>query len=202
MTVDDVAPLIGAEVQKAVAAIPVAKDGKDGVGLAGALIDRDGSLVLTLSDGAVKSLGPVVGRGVDMADVAKLVNAELAIWPRPKDGVDGVGFDELDLVFVDQRPVLRFVRGEQVKEFPLHTPAYQGVYKEGTAYKKGDGVSYAHAYWIARDDTAAKPGVGETPWIMAVKGRDGREGKQGPQGIQGLKGKDGRDLTDLSGRTW
>jgi hypothetical protein len=37
-------------------------DGKDGVGLAGALIDRDGSLVVTLTNGEVKSLGSVVGK--------------------------------------------------------------------------------------------------------------------------------------------
>jgi hypothetical protein len=59
VSVDDVAPLIAAEVAKAVAAVPVAKDG---VGMSGGLIDRDGNLVVTLTDGTVKNLGPVVGK--------------------------------------------------------------------------------------------------------------------------------------------
>ncbi|SEM53810.1 integrin beta 3 [Sphingomonas gellani] len=43
-------------------------DGRDGVGMAGALIDRAGNLVLTLTDGTVRELGVVVGRdGVDGA---------------------------------------------------------------------------------------------------------------------------------------
>src|SRR5690606_22630414 len=37
------------------------KDGKDGVGLADALIDADGRLVLTMTDGTTKALGVVKG---------------------------------------------------------------------------------------------------------------------------------------------
>lgn len=59
VTVDELAPLVVSEVEKAVSKIPVPKDG---VGVAGALIDRSGELVVTLSDGSAKALGPVVGR--------------------------------------------------------------------------------------------------------------------------------------------
>lgn len=42
--------------------------GEDGVGIAGALIDRTGALVLTLSDGSTRELGQVVGRdGINAA---------------------------------------------------------------------------------------------------------------------------------------
>jgi hypothetical protein len=46
---------------------PVKGDkGDSGVGIAGAVIDRVGGLVLTLSDGSTKDLGQVVGRdGID-----------------------------------------------------------------------------------------------------------------------------------------
>ena len=53
-------------------------DGKDGTGLADALIDRDGALVLTMTDGRAKTLGVVVGR--DGAD--------------GKNGRDGIDFDK------------------------------------------------------------------------------------------------------------
>jgi hypothetical protein len=47
-------------------------DGKDGVGLAAALINRDGELVVTTTDGQIRELGIVVGRdgrdGVDGKD--------------------------------------------------------------------------------------------------------------------------------------
>lgn len=46
-------------VERAIAAIPKAKDG---VGVAGAIIDREGNLVLTTTDGAQKELGKVVGK--------------------------------------------------------------------------------------------------------------------------------------------
>src|SRR5690606_33983793 len=38
------------------------RDGRDGIGLADALIDKDGALVLTMTDGRTKNLGVVIGR--------------------------------------------------------------------------------------------------------------------------------------------
>lgn len=68
VTVDDVAPLIASAVQKAVASLPVPKDGKDGIGVSDALVNRAGELVLTLSDGVTKNVGPVVGHKGDPGD--------------------------------------------------------------------------------------------------------------------------------------
>src|SRR5690606_7468488 len=51
------------------------RDGADGVGVAGAVINRDGELVITLSDGTTRDLGRVVGK-----DGAS-----------GRDGADGVG---------------------------------------------------------------------------------------------------------------
>lgn len=83
VTVDDVRPVIEAEVEKAVAEIPVPKDG---VGLAGALIDREGNLAITLTDGSVKTLGSVIGKD----------------GSNGRDGRDGIDGKDADFARVDE----------------------------------------------------------------------------------------------------
>lgn len=185
LTPDDVAPLIVAEVTKAVSAIPIPKDGHDGVALCGALIDREGRLALTLSDGTVKHLGTIVGRDgrdVDMADVASLISKELAAWPRPKDGADGLGFDDLSVLHDGERGfTVQFSHGDQVKAFSFTIPCviYRDLWSDGRTYEKGDAVTFGGCMWVAKDATTAKPDF--TPaaakfWRLAVKeGRKGRD---------------------------
>jgi hypothetical protein len=66
-----------------VAEIPVPKDGvngidgKDGVGLAGAFINRSGSLVVTLSSGSVHELGAVEGKSADPTEIKEMIRSEL-----------------------------------------------------------------------------------------------------------------------------
>jgi hypothetical protein len=175
-------PDIPAMVKEAVEALPKPKDGKDGakgdpgepgepgpagkdgVGLAGALIDRDGGLVVTLTDGSTRELGPVVGK--DGAPGA--------------DGRDGLGFEEMSEELADDgRTIIRrYVRGDVVKEF-RHTFSVvldRGVFKTGETYRAGDGVTWAGSYWIAQEDTSEKPDGGKG-WRLAVKrGRDGKDG--------------------------
>lgn len=197
LTPDDVAPLIIAEVTKAVGAIPVPKDGHDGVGLCGALIDRDGRLALTLSDGTVKHLGTIVGRDgrdVDMADVASLISKEVATWPRPKDGADGLGFDDLSVLHDGERNfTVQFSRGDQIKAFPFTIPfvIYRDLWTEGKSYEKGDAVTFGGCMWVAKDATTAKPDF--TPlaakyWRLAIK--EGRKGKDAdPAAVEALVNK-------------
>lgn len=196
----ETAALVRIEVEKAVAAIPRPQDGKsvepaeveamvkaaverlpkpaDGVGLAGALIDRSGELVVTLTNGTTKSLGPVVGRDADMAALKLQLDEAVAAIPRPRDGVDGLGFDDLTVEYDGERTVTwRFEKGERVKEFAMAMPVIldRGVYTAGKGYEPGDGVTWAGSYWIAQRATDAKPGDGEG-WRLAVKkGRDGKE---------------------------
>jgi hypothetical protein len=198
VTAEDVEPLVQTEVSKAVAALPAAKDG---VGLTGALIDRDGHLVVTLSDGTAKDVGPVIGRDVDMEAVQKQLKAAVDAIPRPKDGidgkdgVDGIGFEDMDLVVDDEHGVfLRCSRNGVVKEFRLPVPYHLGVYQPGVTYAKASCVSWAGSTWIALKDTTAKPGDGQSDWRLIVK--RGGEGKQGMRGDKGLDGKDGRDGKD------
>lgn len=99
-----------------------------------------------------------------------------------KDGADGLGFDELDLIVDDARKgcFLRFARGEQVKEFRLPIPFDVGKYAPGEHFYKGNVVSFASSWWIAKAPTSDKPGEGATAWRLTVKKpQDGRDGKDG-----------------------
>lgn len=166
----EIAAMVATEVSRAVADIPPARDG---IGLAGALIDREGCLVVTLTDGSTKALGAVVGKDVDVDAVADMVKAEVAKLPVPKDGQDGVGFDDMDLVDLDGDLVLRFTRGDVVKDFPLPITTYRGVWVERD-YQKGASVTFGGSSWIAERATKDKPDTPNCGWRLAVKrGRDG-----------------------------
>lgn len=92
-------------------------------------------------------------------------------------GEDGLGFDDLEVVHDGERGfVLRFMRDAQVKEFPFTLPIVldRGVFKNDTAYSRGDGVTFGGSFWIAQKDTGGKPGEGDD-WRLSVKrGRDAR----------------------------
>jgi hypothetical protein len=173
VSVEDLAPVIERAVAQAVAARPPAKDG---VGVTGALIDREGRLVLTLSDGAVKELGVVLGKDADMEALAAICVREIEKIPRPRDGIDGLGFEDVQVVHDGERQVtIRFARGEHVKEFALTIPAIidRGIWREGK-FAKGDGVTWDGSFFIAQCDTEQKPLLHQD-WRQAVKA--GRPGK-------------------------
>lgn len=139
------------------------RDGADGVGLAGAMIDRDGALNVTLTNGEVRSLGPVVGRDG--------INGE-----RGEAGFSLTDFDT-DWRPEDKTLVLRWDTGENSYSHELFVPYVRdvGVWSEGRSYFKGDGVTWAGSFWIAQDDTSDKPDIGKG-WRLAVKrGRDGKD---------------------------
>ncbi|MBD8902772.1 hypothetical protein MBTS_11050 [Methylobacterium bullatum] len=208
---EEIAATVASEVSKAVAALPVPQngkdgrdgiDGKDGVGLASALIGRNGELIVTLTNGDTKDLGLVIGKdgasgrdGSDGKDGAP--------------GADGLGFDDMtETVEDDGRTIVRrYQSGDEVKEFrhTLAVPIDRGVYKDGQAYKAGDGVTLGGSWWLARKDTQARPDGGGEDWRLAVKrGRDGKDGKDGERGLQGKTGEAGKDLTQLgpNGQKW
>jgi len=172
VTIEDVAPLIASEVQRQVTELPKAKDGrdgvdgKDGIGLAGAIIDRNGGLVITLSNGEVKSLGSVVGKDGNPG----------------RDGRDGFSLDEFDATLMeDGRTVLlSFDRAEQSFKVELGFPVmlYRGVYKDDHAYERGDTVTWGGSLWHCDAETTEKPGEGSKAWTLcAKKGRDGKDGQ-------------------------
>lgn len=196
VTVDEVAPLLIAEVHKAVAAIPPAAPP---VQVTGAVIERDGILVLTHSDGSVKRIGQVVGKdgedgrpGADVSPelIAQLVKSAVDEIPRPKDGrdgVDGIGFDDLSLVCDEQKGFsFRGVRGPVEKSWPVPVPYYVGIWRSGRPYVWGSTVTHKGALWIAIRDTTARPGEDDAAsrdWKLCVKaGRDGNPGRDGKGG--------------------
>ena len=165
---EDIERLIAEHVEKAVKALPAPKDG---VGLAGAVIDRDGNLVITTTEGIPHNLGQVVGR--DGTDGAK--------GDPGKDGTDALGFEDMDATYDGCRTItLRFARGDRVKEFAFEVPMVidRGVYSQGREYSPGDGVTWAGSYWIAQEHTTEKPDGGKG-WRLAVKrGRDGKDAER------------------------
>ena len=206
----DVLPALKDQVADYLAAIPAPQDGKDGVdgkdGSDGERGDpgRDGldvkdlfradggRLVAVMSDGTTKDLGEYVGR-----DGAAGANGKDGA-----DGRDGFGFDDLTFEQTGERSaVLRFAKGEQVKEFAITLPGFvdRGVWKDAEEYQPGDGVTYGGSFWIAQAGADGRPDTGKG-WRLAVKkGRDGKDGRDGEKGLQGPEGRPGRDLTQLGG---
>lgn len=158
VTPEQLLPAIQEAVQRAVSDIPAPKDG---VGLAGAFIDRQGELNLTLTNGEVKKLGRVDG----------------------KDGEPGLGFDDLAVEHDGERTIkLKMQRGEMVKEMSFVLPVNidRGIYSESKQYEAGDSVTWAGSYWIAQRSTTTKPDAPDSGWRLAVKrGRDGKDGRNG-----------------------
>lgn len=146
-------------VKSAVQALPAPKDGrpgKDGIGLADALKDAEGNLVLVMTDGRTKSLGPVDGKPGE-------------------PGRDGITPTFLDAEFEGRTLRLKF-DGERSCEFQLAVPEYVGVFKESETYETGDMVSWAGSCWHCDEPKGLKPGSPDSGWTLAVKaGRPGKD---------------------------
>ena len=114
-------------------------------------------------------------------------------------GADGVSMDvdDLQAIGFDEETrclKLRFARDgrEKVFDVPLPVMLWRDVYREGATYERGDVVTWGGAMWIARAQTAEKPGSGATAWKLCVKaGRDGKQGPAGPPGPPGPRGEKG-----------
>ena len=163
------------------------RDGKDGVGLSGAVIDRDGSLVVTLTDGSTKALGVVVGeKGQPGRD-----------GQSGKDGQDGLGFDDIEVDFDGERTFrINAIRGERRKDlgtFTVPVPIWRGTWEDGKTYQAHDEVTWGGGVWQAVIETKAKPGLADAEsraWLLKVKrGATGAAGPMGPQGQRGPAGE-------------
>ncbi|CAA2107648.1 hypothetical protein [Variovorax paradoxus] len=134
-------------------------NGADGLGLAGAMIDRTGALLITLTNGDVKNLGPVVGKdGVD--------------------GKDGLSLDGFELEYVPETHeiALKATAAGRVKElrYPAGGIRPAGYWREGTKAKAGEAWVHDGSTFYAKTDTAAKPESKSDDWIIgARRGRDG-----------------------------
>ena len=157
VTIDEVQPLVAQAVEAAVKAIPAPKDGKDGLGLAGAMIDRDGALQVTMTDGTVKDLGPVVGKSLDAFAMEYLPEThEVRIKAACAGREQEVRFD---------------AGGIRLAQ------ASNGYWCEGVKAKALEAFSYDGCLWVARSATTAKPSAESPDWVLAA-----RQGRPGPAG--------------------
>lgn len=161
VTLDDVRPLIESEIEKAVKQMPAPKDG---IGMAGAMIDRDGSLIVTMSNGEAKNLGSVVGK-----DGLSLESFEMAYDADAHEVV-------LKAVSVGKSQEIRYPAGG------IHG---KGYWRDGNKAKSGDAWTHDGSLWVAKKDTDETPATKSGDWMLAARrGRDGesvvRRVKEGP----------------------
>jgi hypothetical protein len=140
------------------------------------------------------SLAPVVARVASLETTSeKVVAAESALRERVavvevkpliqgpsgtdgKDGADGRDGFDLKAFHVALEPDMRtlhftFGDGEQTKEARVKVPWLldRGVYQNAQPYEPGDMVSWDGSGWVAREETAARPGASGPAWRLFFK---------------------------------
>jgi integrin beta 3 len=164
------------------------KDGRDGISVVGGVITRQGTLQLTFSDGQTKDAGLVAP---DPEWVRQAVADQMKSWPRPKDGAPGAPgapgrdgtLEDARADFDGKRTITLYRKdGSVLGQWDIPIPTDEGVFKLGTLYRKGAGVTHGGSFWIAQEDTRDRPGESKA-WRMAVRrGSDGKDGKDGKDG--------------------
>jgi hypothetical protein len=150
-------------------------------------VDRDGTLSCTFSNGEIKTFGSVVGppgKDCDMAAVQQQVEKFLEAH-KPidgKDGVDGLGIEQIEY---DGERTFRLANDKVDRSFVIPFPLYQGLYKPGVVYVRGDEVTSDSSQFIAMRDTDKEPGTIDSGWRLACK--RGGKGSQGPPGKDAVK---------------
>jgi hypothetical protein len=148
------------------------RDGADGTGLAGALIDRAGNLIVTLTDGTTRDLGPVEGKdgrhGID-----------------GQQGPPGFSLEDFDSEVRDggRTLLLSFTAGDtkHTVEHQLDTMIYRGAYKADQEYLPGDTTSCGGQLYHCNTQTSARPDGGSEAWTLCSRrGRDGKDADPAP----------------------
>lgn len=155
-------------------------DGNDGIGLAAALINREGELVVTTTDGQVRELGIVVGRdgkdGIDGKDGSP-----------GRDGADGAPGEQGE----------RGDAGDPGKDGQDAYPGEpRGLFDATAEYRARDVVALnGSAFMAKRDNPGDCPGEG---WMLLVqRGKRGETGERGERGAEGPAGKSAAELVGL-----
>jgi len=133
--------------------------GADGLGLAGAMIDREGALQITMTNGEVKNLGKIVGKD-------------------GTDGRDGISFDSFEIEYLPESHEMsvKATAAGRTKEvrYPAGGIRSRGYWRDGTKAAAGEAWVHDGSLWIATKDTMSKPETKGSDWIIgARKGRDG-----------------------------
>lgn len=173
------------EVAKRFAEIAIPKDGsdgRDGVGITDAMVDIEGRLVLTLSDGTTKMLGRIVGRDGRDGQPGGPQGGPGPVGPPGNDGKSVVdcGTWDREKTYVEGNLVSWdgsgwFCKQETAGEKPGQTDAWRLFVKKGTPGREGRGIKSARIdddgqlVITYTDDTVQKAG--------RVKGDTGRPGR-------------------------
>ena len=219
----DVAPVVSAEVERAIKSIPAPKDGVDGKSVAPEAVQE---MVSAAVAQAVAAL-PAAKNGTDGRDatliepmpsidetrsyakgtwakhrgglwVARQVTQGMVGWDCVVDGVAGVQLTQGE----DLRSMSLAVEcssGVSVsKAWAMPVVIYRGIWKEGDEYAVGDSATRGGSTWILMAEQRGTPGEEGSGWQLAAKcGRNGRDGLKGEKGDRGAEGKGGRDLTQM-----
>lgn len=192
-TIDDARPFIVSEVERMVSSIPIPQNGKDGtpgkdgIGLASAMIDRNGELIVTTTNGETKGLGIVVGRdgrdGIDGKDGAPgLDGKDGAPGLDGKDGAPGVdGLPGLD--GKDGDP------GEKGDQGNKGEPGDKG--EQGDPGISGEKGERGEPGEVGPQGDPGEKGVPGEKGELGNKGDRGETGIPGDKGDQGDKGDPG-----------
>ncbi|WCM86654.1 phage portal protein [Acidovorax sp. NCPPB 3576] len=199
VTADDVAPLVVQEVAKAVAEIPRPKDGES---LPAEEVQRmvDEAVTKALSAVAVPKDGEP-GRDALQLELQPEIDLEKSYargtYARHAGGlwrafeatkglhgwecvVEGIADLRIDQDGREFTVVARTSSGAEVsKSIKVAALVDKGVFKAGTDYEAGDGVTWGGSYFIAQKDAPiGHPGEpGSNGWRLAVKrGRDAGKG--------------------------
>lgn len=135
----------------------------------------------------------------DLQIVSKMIGEQLG--EKLPEIVSGIAIGTPD----DGRTLIFDIRfGDKTSRCEVKTAVVldKGVWRE-QPFEKGDGVTWAGSFFVARRATEAteKPGEAPDAWRLSIKrgrdGRDGKEGSVGQKGERGLKGEPGSP-----GRNW
>lgn len=165
------------------------EDGSDGVGLAAMFIDREGHAIVTLTDGNIHDLGPIVGKDGTPGEKGE----------KGDPGNDG---REVSDVLVNQEgDIVEFtfkMSDDTTEVYEMTLPAgrdgqdaypgqAKGAYNPEEEYRAMDVVSFNGSEWRAKIDSP-----GELPgpdWMLSA-----RIGKRGEKGEPGKPGSDGASI--------
>ncbi|WP_395406296.1 phage portal protein [Pseudoduganella sp. UC29_106] len=96
-------------------------------------------------------------------------------WECVVDGVAGI-----EVQAPDERTCVVVIRqasgAEERKEFTIPGVVDKGIFRDGEAYKRGDGVTFGGSWFLAqKDQPAGKPGESSDWRLAAKRGRDGKD---------------------------
>lgn len=131
------------------------------------------------------SAGPAGRDGRDGAKGEPGRNAsDHAYWQEQIEERIGRALKTATMTTPDGGRTLRWAFGEVVHDIRTAVVLDAGVWKAGTSYSRGDGVTLGGSFFIAQADTSAKPGASDD-WRLAVKrGTDGRDARQDDKQIE------------------